>query len=304
VTARGRAPEEVLRNADTAMYRAKADGRGRIDFFDESLHATAQLRLDLEGELRHALTDGQLRLHYQPVRAAADLRLVAVEAVLRWEHPVRGVLPPDAFLTAADDAGLLGTLGDEVVVQALGDLARCGDPDLGMCLDVSVLQLREAGGSDVAALVRSTCASLGLEPGRVTLELAQVAAVEAGTDGGAALQRLREVGVRLALDDFGAGPVGPSQLEHLAVDAVTVDPSLVHAAAHSPAGARRLAALVALVHAYDRLAVAEGVEDGAQLEAVRACGSRPVAGRPPRCAGPVAVAVLTPSGTAAGRLSV
>jgi diguanylate cyclase (GGDEF)-like protein len=304
VTARGRAPEEVLRNADTAMYRAKADGRGRIDFFDESLHATAQLRLDLEGELRHALTDGQLRLHYQPVRAAADLRLVAVEAVLRWEHPVRGVLPPDAFLTAADDAGLLGTLGDEVVVQALGDLARCGDPDLGMCLDVSVLQLREAGGSDVAALVRSTCASLGLEPGRVTLELAQVAAVEAGTDGGAALQRLREVGVRLALDDFGAGPVGPSQLEHLAVDAVTVDPSLVHAAAHSPAGARRLEALVALVHAYDRLAVAEGVEDAAQLEAARACGVDLLQGAHLGAPVPWQSAVLTPSGTAAGRLSV
>jgi diguanylate cyclase (GGDEF)-like protein len=90
VTAAGRAPEEVLRNADTAMYRAKADGRSRIDFFDETLHAQAQDRLDLEVELRQALACGQLRLHYQPVRAADDLRQVAVEALLRWEHPVRG----------------------------------------------------------------------------------------------------------------------------------------------------------------------------------------------------------------------
>jgi diguanylate cyclase (GGDEF)-like protein len=98
VTAPGCTPEEVLRNADTAMYRAKTDGRSRIDFFDETLHDQAQLRLDLEVELRQALARGQLRLHYQPVRAAADLRPVAVEALLRWEHPVRGVLSPAAFL--------------------------------------------------------------------------------------------------------------------------------------------------------------------------------------------------------------
>jgi diguanylate cyclase (GGDEF)-like protein len=108
VTVPGRAPEEVLRNADTAMYRAKADGRSRIDFFDEALHAQAQDRLDLETELRQALDAGELRLHYSPVRAAGDLRRVAVEALLRWEHPVRGVLPPAAFLGAAEAAGLLG----------------------------------------------------------------------------------------------------------------------------------------------------------------------------------------------------
>ena len=111
------------------MYRAKGDGRNRIDFFDETLHAQAQLRLELEVELRQALAGGQLRLHYQPVRAAADLRTVAVEALLRWEHPVRGVLGPADFLPVAEDAGLLGPLGDWVVVRALGDLAACGDAE-------------------------------------------------------------------------------------------------------------------------------------------------------------------------------
>ena len=271
VTAPGRTPEEVLRNADTAMYRAKGDGRSRIDFFDETLHVQAQLRLDLEVELRQALARGQLRLHYQPVRAAADLRPVAVEALLRWEHPVRGVLSPAAFLPVAEDAGLLGPLGDWVVVQALGDLAACGDPHLGVCINVSALQLRDAAGSDVASLVLSTCRSLDIDPGRVTLELAEVAALEAGS-GAAALQRLRDAGVRLALDDFGAGSTVLSQLERLPVDVVKVDPSFVVAATRSAAGARRLAALVELVHAYDLRAVAEGVEDDAQLRAVRVCG--------------------------------
>jgi diguanylate cyclase (GGDEF)-like protein len=271
VTAPGRTPEEVLRNADTAMYRAKGDGRSRIDFFDEGLHAQAQLRLDLEVELRQALASGQLRLHYQPVRAAADLRPVAVEALLRWAHPVRGVLGPAAFLPVAEDAGLLGPIGDWVVVQAIADLAASGDPDLDLCINVSTLQLREAAGSDVAALVLSTCRSLGVEPRRVTLELAEVVAAEAGGDG-EALQRLREAGVRLALDDFGAGRTALWQLERMPVDVVKVDPSFVAGATRSAAGARRLTALVELVHAYDLVAVAEGVEDEAQLEAVRACG--------------------------------
>ena len=269
VTAPGRTPEEVLRNADTAMYRAKHDGRRRIDFFDEALHAQAQQRMELELELRQALATGQLRLHYQPVRAAADLRTTAVEALLRWEHPVRGVLAPAAFLPVAEDAGLLGPVGDWVVVQALSDLAASSDPDLGVCINVSALQLREAAGSDVTTLVLSTCRSLGLAPGRVTLELAEAAALEGG---GEALRRLRDAGVRLALDDFGAAGSALGQLEDLPVDVVKVHPSFVRAATRSAAGPRRLAALVDLVHAYGLRTVAEGVEDEAQLAAVRACG--------------------------------
>ena len=271
VTAPGLAPEQVLRHADTAMYRAKADGRSRIDFFDEALQAQAQRRLDLEVELRSALSGGQLRLHYQPLRGADELRPVAVEALLRWEHPDRGVLAPDEFLPLAEDAGLLGPLGDWVVVQALGDLAASGDPDLGVCLNLAALQLREAAGSDIAALVLSTCGSLDLDPGRVWLELSEVAAVAAG-GGEAALRRLRAAGVRLALDDFGAGSSALSLLERLPVDVVKVDPSFVDAATRSPGGSRRLAALVALGHAYDLLVVAEGVEDEARLAACRASG--------------------------------
>ena len=270
VTGPGWTPEDVLRSADTSMYRAKADGRGRIDFFDGALHARAQDRLGLELELREALTRGQLRLHYQPVRTADDLRQVAVEALLRWEHPVRGLLAPAAFLEVAEDAGLSGAVGDWVVVQALRDLAGCGDPELAVCLNVSALQLREAAGSDVASLVLSTCESLGLAPRRVLLELSEVAALSAG-GGEAALARLRGAGVRLALDDFGAGATWLSQLAHLPVDLVKIDHSFVAAAARSDVGARRLAALVELVHSHDLPVVAEGVQDGAQLEAVRRC---------------------------------
>jgi EAL domain-containing protein (putative c-di-GMP-specific phosphodiesterase class I) len=155
-------------------------------------------------------------------------------------------------------------------VQALRDLAASRDVDLAVCLNVSALQLREAAGSDVAALVLSTCSALGLDPRRVELELSEVAALEAD-GGGAALLRLRDAGVRIALDDFGAGSTSLAQLERLPVDVVKVDPSFVAGATRSAAGARRLAALVALVHSYDLLVVAEGVEDEAQLQAVRSC---------------------------------
>ena len=293
VSAAGRTAEEVLRSADTAMYRAKGDGRNRIDFFDETLHARAQHRLQLEVELRQALAAGQLRLHYQPVRAATDLRTVAVEALLRWEHPVRGVLGPAEFLPAAEDAGLLGPLGDWVVVRALGDLAACADRALGVSINVSALQLREAAGSDVTTLVLTTCRSLGLDPGRVTLELSEAAAGEAGGDG-PALQRLRDAGVRLALDDFGAGSTGLAQLERLPVDVVKVDGSFVTGATRSPEGARRLAAVVELVHAYGLTVVAEGVEDDAQLEAVRACGVDLLQGYHLGAPAPWAPAVIPP----------
>ena len=303
VTAPGRSPEDVLRNADTAMYRAKGDGRSRIDFFDETLHAQAQLRLDLEVELRQALARGELRLHYQPVRAAADLRTVAVEALLRWEHPVRGVLGPAEFLAVAEDTGLLGPLGDWVVVQALGDLAACGDPDLGVSINVSAPQLREGSGSDVATLVLSTCRTLGLDPARVTLELAEGAALELGDDG-LALQRLRAAGVRLALDDFGAGWAALAHLERLALDVVKVDPSFVEGATGSPGGARRLSALVELVHAYDLRVVAAGVEDEAQLVAVRACGVDLLQGHHLGVPAPWAPAVLPPHLALPSRLPV
>ena len=303
VTAPGLAPEQVLRHADTAMYRAKADGRSRIDFFDEALHAQAQHRLDLQVELRQALSGGQLRLHYQPVRSATDLRPVAVEALLRWEHPVRGVLDPGEFLPVAEDAGLLGPLGDWVVVQALGDLAACGDPGLGVCLDLAALQLREAAGSDLATLVLSTCRSLHLDPRRVWLELSAVTALEAGGRG-AELRRLHDAGARLALRDVERGPTALAQLAGLPVDVVKVDPSFVDAATRSPAGARRLAALVALGHAYDLLVVAEGVEDEARLEAARASGADLVQGHHVGAPAPCVPASLPPRRTPIGPLAV
>ena len=270
VTGHGMQPEDVLRDADTAMYRAKRAGRNCVEVFDEELHAQALQRLELEIGLRRALEAGELRLHYQPVLRGSDLSMTAVEALLRWQHPVRGLLLPADFLAVAEDAGLLGPIGDWVVRQALQDLASSTTPELCLALDVSATQLRAPAGEDFAERVLATCRELGVDPRRLCVELTETAVLEADT-GADALLRLHAAGVRLALDDFGTGQASLTQLERLPFDLVKVDRAFVAAGAQ-PGGERRLAAMVQLVHSFDMLAVAEGVETAAEQAAARRAG--------------------------------
>ena len=270
VSSPGVLPEQVLRDADTAMYRAKRAGRNCVDVFDEDLHAQALQRLELEIELRRAIGAGELRLHYQPVLCRRDLSLVGVEALLRWQHPLRGLLLPADFLAVAEDAGLLGPIGEWVVGQALQDLAASTCPDLHLSLDVSATQLRAPAGDDFAERVLADCRRLGLDPRRLCVELTETAVLD--EDSGAdALLRLHAAGVRLALDDFGTGQASLTQLERLPFDLVKIDRTFVAGAA-DPTGERRLSAMVALVHSFDMLAVAEGLETSAEQEAARRAG--------------------------------
>ena len=219
----------MLRNADTAMYRAKGNGRSRIDFFDETLHAQAQLRLDLEVELQQALTSGQLRLHYQPVRAAADLRTVAVEALLRWEHPVRGVLGPADFLAVAEDTGLLGALGDWVLSTAceqLGHWRREGmcSPELSVGVNLSMRQLCDDG---LVTAVGAAVEAADIPPSRVCLEMPETAVAADTGRAAEQLDSLKQLGVSLSLDDFGKGVSSLEVLDRYPLDMLKIDRSLV-----------------------------------------------------------------------------
>ena len=183
---------------------------------------------------------------------------------------MRGLLLPGEFLPVAEDAGLLGPVGDWVVRRALHELAASPDPGLSLSLDVSATQLRAPAGEDFAERVLSTCRELGLDPRRLCVELTETAVLEAD-DGAEALLRLHAAGVHLALDDFGTGQASLAQLERLPFDLVKVDRTFVAAGADG-VGARRLAAVVALVHSFDMRVVAEGVETAEELAAARRAG--------------------------------
>ena len=292
--------EEVLRNADSAMYRAKRHGRNRIDFFDEALHQQAVRRLNLELELRQALATDELRLHYQPVVDLAEQSPVAYEALLRWQHPQRGLLHAHEFLDVAQDSGLVDVLDDWVVAQALSDLVA--SPDVAaVSINVWASQLTEDRGMRLGELLAAACAAHGIAPARVWIELTESALLH-GTEAGATLGRLKDAGIRLVLDHFGTGYTSLDQLRAVPFDVVKLDTRLLDRTSHQGWGShRQLAAVVELVHAYGMTCVAEGVERPEQLARLREAGcdlfQGPLLGR----AGPL---VSPRPGPAVGRLPV
>jgi diguanylate cyclase (GGDEF)-like protein len=251
--------EEMLRNADTAMYRAKRDGGGSLAFFDETLHTRAVRRLDLEIELRHSLTRGDFLVRYQPIVTAGDHEMTAVEALVRWRHPTRGLLEPAEFLDVAEDAGLIAAIGDQVITEALQQLAGSPRHDLCIAINVSAGQLRNRSGPPLHELLVSTCSDLGIAPGRVWVELTENALFD-HADARRALVVLKAHGFQLVLDDFGTGYASLAQIEELPLDVVKIDRSFVARLDQRADASDRLGSIVALIHAFGMKVVIEGVE--------------------------------------------
>lgn len=264
--------DEALRDADAAMYRAKRDGRARVEFFDTDLREQAVRRLQVEVELREALSAGQLEVHYQPITDATTRSVVALEALVRWRHPRRGLLLPGEFLDVAEDCGLICPIGDFVIANALTDLTRQPDPQVCLSLNVSASQLCERSGRDLDELLLDKCAETGLDPARVWVELTESAVLDSDP-AVEMLHRLHRAGARLALDDFGTGYASLSQLERIPFDIVKIDRSFVAPleSGHDSA-LRRLSAIVSLIHSFGMTAVAEGIETDAQEAAVTSAG--------------------------------
>lgn len=261
--------EEVLRNADGAMYRAKRQGRNQIDFFDDALHQQAMSQLDLERDLRHALVTDELCLHYQAVVDLAEPSPVAYEALLRWQHPQRGLLHPSEFLEAAD-SDLVAAIGAWVVSQALSDLAASPDA-AAISINVSTSQLTQDRGEPLSELLPAACAAHGIAPARVWIELTQDAVLHR-PEAAATLGRLKDAGMRLALDHFGTGYASLDQLRSVPFDVVKLDPSLLDRPSHGTKGHRQLAAVIELVHAHGMTCIAEQVERPDQLDRLREAG--------------------------------
>src|SRR4051795_7711716 len=263
------APEALLRQAHSALARAKASGgRGRVEVHDEALGEGYVDQLQLETDLRHALEAGELRLFYQPIVALSDERLLGYEALIRWQHPTRGLLPPGAFLSAAEDNRLTSRLGAWVLHQACWDAAGW-DADLRVHVNISARHLAEPGFSE---LVADALAESGLAPERLELEITESTALFAAEATLNAVDTVTETGVTLALDDFGTGYSAITALHRLPIHTVKIDRSFVADVFTEPATAALVQGLLQLGQGMGLQVIAEGIEDGEQARWLREHG--------------------------------
>jgi len=267
-------PELLIRDADAAMYRAKERGRGRCEVFDAAMRARAVRRLQTERELRHALDRDELELHYQPVVALASGEIVGLEALVRWNHPERGLLDPGEFVSIAEDSGLIEPIGrwvqDTACRQALSwhELRPDQRP-----LDVAVnLSARQVAHSDLAGQVREVLARTGLDPVNLRLEVTESVLVEESASATATLEALSELGVRLVLDDFGTGYSSLAYLNRFPFDALKIDRSFVDGLGLEQERTAIVEAVIGMARALSLDAIAEGVESEDQLSELRRLG--------------------------------
>jgi diguanylate cyclase (GGDEF)-like protein len=254
--------EELLRDADTAMYKAKAQGRQRYEIFDERLRAEAMRALDLEGDLRHALVRREFEPHFQSIVNLADGKVVGYEALLRWNHPTRGLLLPADFLAAAEENGSIEQIDWQMFAMACERARRLPESTY-VSINVSARRLRVA---DFDEIVLRTIASSGLEPGRVRLEVTEGALLDQPDQMRNILLRLRQAGVLVQLDDFGTGYSSLSYLHRFPIHSLKIDRSFVADLGAESSSRAVVRAIIALAASLDVEVIGEGIETPAQLE--------------------------------------
>ncbi len=270
-TGPSRSAGELLRNADVALYEAKAAGRDRAVTFAPAMHLAVQSRLELEIDLRAALAERQFFLVYQPTFDLRSGRPSGAEALVRWQHPTRGVVAPDAFVPVLEETGLIAAVGRWVLDEACREaqLWRSRGHHLAVAVNVSARQLEHPGlGEDVARALESS----GLDPAALTLELTETVLARDPVSTSTRLAALRDLGVRIAVDDFGTGYSSLSYLRQFPVDALKIDRSFVSALGGSEEARALVRTLVRLGADLGLEVIAEGIEDDAQLELLRSEG--------------------------------
>ena len=262
----GQTSDDLVRNADLALYAAKGNGRGRFRFYSSDLHQAAEDRRALEEDLRDALTRGEMELTYQPVVQAKTNLVTGVEALIRWTHPERGLISPSVFVPIAEETNLIWPLGEWVLRKACEDAARWPG-DLRVAVNVSPIQFAN---EDLPKVVASALGAAGLSPDRLELEITENVFLSDSAETARMFKALKDLGVRLALDDFGTGYSSLGYLQSAPFDKIKIDQSFVRGA--TVPGSRNgaiIAAIVALAEALDMETTAEGIESHDQLDLIR-----------------------------------
>jgi diguanylate cyclase (GGDEF)-like protein/PAS domain S-box-containing protein len=269
-----RAADELLRDADLAMYMAKRKGKGGHAIFEAAMHTAALERLELEADLRRALAAGEILVHYQPIVRLADASLVGMEALVRWNRPGHGLVSPAGFIPVAEETGLILELGRWVLEEACRQVVAWQSdhplsPPLELSVNLSARQLQDPG---LVEQVEETLGHSGLEPSRLVLEITESMLMKEPDTAAERLAALKRLGVRLAIDDFGTGYSSLSYLRRFPVDVLKIDKAFVGAIAAGPEDAALAHAIVRLANTLELGTVAEGIETEEQLAKLRQLG--------------------------------
>lgn len=270
--------ETLMKNADAAMYYAKSAGRNNFQFFDTRMNEVALDRLHTEHGLRQALARDEFRLHFQPILDVATGRVRTIEALIRWEHPEKGWLAPDRFISVAEESGLIQPIGDWVFWTAcrlLAEIRAAGIADVRMGINISAIQMRNG---NLPVLTRGALDAYGFEASGLVFEITESVAMQQPDETVAILDRLHGMGVKLALDDFGTGYSSLSYLRMFPLDELKVDRSFVNEIGENADGQAICEATISLAHALGLRLVAEGVETEAQYAFLKEKGCQMVQG--------------------------
>jgi diguanylate cyclase (GGDEF)-like protein len=264
-------PEEILRDADAAMYEAKRAGRATVRVFDQSMHTRAMEALALESDLRQGLPRKQVYAVYQPIVALLDERVVGFEALARWQHPVRGLVPTEDFIRVAEQTGLIADIDETIISQACSVAGSWLDefPDLYLSVNVSPAHLMRV---DDLAVVRRVLEQTGFPAASLRAELTETAVMERGVKAEAIFRQLRELGVAVMVDDFGTGYSSLGYLQRLPLKGLKIDRSFVSEMMRDEKAAEIVRAIMAIAKALGLHVVAEGTETREEVEALRAMG--------------------------------
>jgi diguanylate cyclase (GGDEF)-like protein len=267
-------PEDILRDADLALDQAKTRGKARYEVFDQNMNAPALERLDLEIDLRSAVTRQELRVHYQPVVILETGRIAEVEALVRWEHRQRGLLPPEDFIGLAEETGLIVPIGQWVLAEACRR-ARAwqrehpSEPPLIISVNLSARQLQQP---DLVHEIAEALRESGLDPASLKLEITESVVMQDAPSTLAKLHALRELGIQLAMDDFGTGYSSLGYLKRFPVDTLKIDRSFVKGIGHNPEDRAIVRAVVEVARSLHLSVTAEGIETAEQVAQLRTLG--------------------------------